>query len=72
MDIKLETLGTTASLTGIVTTLRRLYRLSFDAPDAITAALDDMDANEQRALTRIASMAHSRKAVAPQRGRDPD
>ena len=72
MDLKLEPLSTVASLAGIVTTLRRLYRLNFDAPDAIAAALDDIDANEQQALTRIASMAHARKPNAPQRGREAD
>ncbi len=63
MDFKLETLGATASLTGIVITLRRLYRLSFDVPDGIGAALDDIHVNEQRALTRIASMSQARRSA---------
>ena len=72
MDLKLESLSTAASLTGIVTTLRRLYHLNFYAPHAIAAALDDIDANEQVALTRIASMAHARRSGASRPQREAD
>ena len=65
MDLKLDALGTAASLAGVVMTLRRLYRLNFETPPEITAALGDIDVNEQQALTQIAAMAHARRTRRP-------
>ena len=65
MDLKLDALGTAASLAGVVMTLRRLYRLNFETPPEIAAALGDIDVNEQQALTQIAAMAHARRHGRP-------
>ena len=72
MDLKLDAFGTAASLAGIVVALRRLYRLNFETPSEITAALGDLDVNEQQALTQIAARAHARRAGPAPRGRDID
>ena len=72
MDLKLDTLGAAASLTGVVMTLRRLYRLNFETPPEMTAALGDLDVNEQQALTQIAAMAHARRSGRPAKGHNAD
>ncbi len=72
MDLKLDALGTAASLSGIVMTLRRLYRLNFETPSDIVAVLGDIDVNEQRALTKIAAMAHARRTTRSPQGQSID
>ncbi len=69
MDFKLDAFGAAASLTGIVMTLRRLYRLNFETPAEIAAVLSDIDVNEQQALTQIAARAQARRGVRPLPGR---
>ena len=72
MDLKLDALGTAASLAGVVTTLRRLYRLNFETPPEMAAALNDLDVNEQQALTQIAAMAHARRTGRPSKAHNAD
>ena len=72
MDLKLDAAGTAASLAGIIMTLRRLYRLSFETPPEIAAMLGDIGLNEQQALTQIAARAQARRTGVPPQAQNAD
>ena len=72
MDLKLDALGTAASLAGIIMTLKRLYRLNLETPPEMAAVLSDIDVNEQQALTQIAARAHARRSGRTRQGQNAD